>query len=82
MTSPETLGYATNEQFKAALATLGISHRKAARLFDQALRTVVGHANSWDLVPKRSVIILALMLEYKLTPDKVEKLLKKHFPKG
>lgn len=60
----------TSNQYRAALAALGLTQRAAAQLFGvgerQSRRWALGEAN----VPRAVVIALRLMMEFDVEPDK------------
>lgn len=62
-TTRETLGISlmTRHQFRAALASLGLTQAEVANILDISTRTAHGYANGWP-IPKVVEMALAFLL--------------------
>lgn len=64
----------TSDRFRYLLDRLSLTQAGAAKLFRAGERTVRRWASGDQDIPRAVQIALALMVKYKVTPEKAEKL--------
>jgi hypothetical protein len=62
----------TANQYRAAIAAIGLSQRRAAPFLGISLRTSQGYAWGEHPIPEPTAKLLRLMVRLELTPEEVE----------